>query len=136
MFIIVPHFFKDVLLNSKGIFSHTTFAFILQCLFAISTGNITPFEDFTFLPSPNLKLVFDGNVSISFSVFSVRLDLKFSNQICPATVLVHAVSITADLEASATKTSDLSKSVYSSVIKITLTSSQFFRTTFSVSLSN
>ena len=63
-----------------GVFSNTISAFTLQCLFAVASGKITRFKDFTFL-SPNLKLVFDGKLSVSFNVCSGRLDLKFSNQI-------------------------------------------------------
>ena len=93
-------------------FSNTISAFTLLCLFAVASGKITRFKDFTFL-SPNLKLVFDGKLSVSFNVCSGRLDLKFSNQIWPATVLVHAVSVTADLEASATKNLGLAISAWS-----------------------
>ena len=81
MFIIVLQLSKDALLNNSGMFPGTILEFTLQCLFAIKSRKITQYKDFTFLLSPNLKLVFDGNVLISLSVCSLRLDLKFLNQI-------------------------------------------------------
>ena len=60
----------------------------------------------------------DGNVSISLSVYLLRLDLKSSNHIWQAAEFVLAISITAVLEISATKTSNLSTSLTSIVIKL------------------
>ena len=51
--------------------------------------------------SPIIDFVLLGKYSISFIPFSVRFDLKLLNYFSPATVLVHAVLITADFDASA-----------------------------------
>ena len=51
--------------------------------------------------SPIIDFVLLGKYSISFIPFSVRFVLKLLNYFSPATVLVHAVLITADFDASA-----------------------------------
>ena len=56
-----------------------------------------------------------------FSCFPVKLHVSFLNHFSPANVFVQAVSITADLDASATNISDLSSS---SAIKTILISSE------------
>ena len=49
-------------------------------MFAITIRKITKVKDFTFLSSPNLKLAFDGQISIPFSVHSeVRFEILKPN---------------------------------------------------------
>ena len=61
--ITVCVFFNELFESDNCIFSFRISTLILQFLSPVRTGNIISF-DLTFLPSPNLNTVFQGNDSI------------------------------------------------------------------------
>ena len=60
--ITVCAFFNELFESNNGIFLFTISSLILHFLSAITTGNITFSFDLTFLPSPNLNTVSEGNI--------------------------------------------------------------------------
>ena len=114
-------------------FSFTISGFILHCFPAITVGKTTFLIPVTCLPSPNLNFVLIGKYSISFILFSVRFNINLLNHFSSATVLAHAVLITADFNASATNIFNFDRF---SVVNTIFTSSSKSMSAVSLSLSS